>query len=94
MDLHEQLEGYRRELMWKDKDWNEEKQAYEMERDRLKAELKLSFDQKVSVEQERDHFKNEADYMGKEKDKFWKQVMECEDKLMTFKKVKGDLIKI
>jgi len=53
-----------------------------MEWDRLKAELKLAIDQRSTVEQERDHFKNEYEYMAKEKDKFWKQAMENDDKLL------------
>ena len=41
-----------------------------MERDRLKAEIKLAMEQKITSEKERDNFKNEHDYMAKEKDKF------------------------
>jgi uncharacterized protein (DUF3084 family) len=50
-----------------------------MERDRLKAELKLALDQKITVESERDHFKNEYEFLGKEKDRLRKQVLENED---------------
>lgn len=43
-DLQEQLEGYRREIIWKEKEYENDKQAYEIERDRLKAEIKLAME--------------------------------------------------
>ena len=67
---------------------------FEAEKEWLKNEIKLYADQIKNLESERDHFKQEFEYMGKEKDKFWWMCQELEDKLQQFKKLWGDLSKL
>ncbi len=51
-----QIDQSRSELTRRQMQWDEERKAFELEKDRLNNEIKLGIIQKENVEKERDHF--------------------------------------
>ena len=55
-DLMNQIDQSRSELTRRQMQWDEERKAFELEKDRLNNEIRLGVTQKENVEKERDHF--------------------------------------
>ena len=68
-DMLDKLEERNQLFYKKERGLLDDKRLVETERNRLQKDLELRQEAISRVEEERDHFKNELEYIGKEKDK-------------------------